>query len=221
MIDGKWITKEICLIIYYEYIQKKVIYFSFYWWERYEDIKQDLEVLKNSFKYDLKTITIDGSKQIFKAIQEIFPEVKIQRCLTHIQRQVIAKISRNPQTQCGKDLQKIIKFSHFKNEKKFRREFLLWNTTYDTFLKEKSSNWITTWYTHRSLRSARSHIKNALPYMFTYRKFYKKKLKRSSNDIESKNLFIDEILYDHRGLKKERLFATISLYIYHKNYNEI
>ena len=30
MIDGVWISKNICLIIYYEYIQKKVIRFGFY-----------------------------------------------------------------------------------------------------------------------------------------------------------------------------------------------
>lgn len=33
MIDWTWITSEICLIIYYDYINKKVIRFWFYDWE--------------------------------------------------------------------------------------------------------------------------------------------------------------------------------------------
>lgn len=78
MIDGKWIAKEIFLIVYYEYIQKKVIYFSFSQWERYEELKKDVEILKQSFQYNFRSVTIDVSKQICKAVKEVFPEVKIQ-----------------------------------------------------------------------------------------------------------------------------------------------
>jgi len=45
MIDWTWITKKICLIIYYDYINKKVIHFWFYDAERYEYIENDLEWL--------------------------------------------------------------------------------------------------------------------------------------------------------------------------------
>jgi len=110
MIDWTWISKEICLIFYYDYINKKVIRFWFYDWEKYEYIKNDLIVLKNEFKYDVVCFIVDWSKQIKKAIEEIYPTAKIQRCLTHIQRQIKNNISNNPQSNCWKDLQKIITF---------------------------------------------------------------------------------------------------------------
>jgi hypothetical protein len=88
MIDGIWISKDICLIIYYEYIQKKVIRFGFYSGELYEDIVDDLRVLRDEFKYDIQSFTVDGGKQIKKAVEEVYPESTFQRCLTHIHRQV-------------------------------------------------------------------------------------------------------------------------------------
>ena len=99
MIDWTWITKKICLIIYYDYINKKVVRFWFYDSERYEYIKQDLEVLKNEFNYQIEWFIVDWSKPIIKAIKEIYPEVKIQRCLIHIHRQVKNKLTRKSKTK--------------------------------------------------------------------------------------------------------------------------
>ncbi len=86
MIDWTWITKKICLIIYYDYINKKVIYFWFYNSERYEYIKEDLKVLKDEFKYQIEWVVVEWAKNIKKAIEKVFPNAKIQRCLTHIKR---------------------------------------------------------------------------------------------------------------------------------------
>ena len=141
MIDWIWVSKYICLIIYYDYINKKVIRFWFYDWERYEYIKKDLEVLKNEFKYEIVCFVVDWAKQIKKAIEEIYPNSKIQRCLTHIFRQIKTNISNNPQSECGKDLQKIITFKNIENKKLFIKKFKNWEKKYFDFLKERSFKW--------------------------------------------------------------------------------
>ena len=168
MIDWTWISTEICLIIYYDYIHKKVIRFWFYDWEKYEYIKNDLMILRGQFKYEIKGIVVDWTKQIKKAVEKIYPTAKIQRCLTHIHRHIKTYISNNPKTDCWKDLQKIITFENFENKKKFIEAFNLWNKKYFDFLKEKATKWSKSWYLHRKLRWARSHIKNAIPYMFYF-----------------------------------------------------
>ena len=168
MIDWIWISKEICLIIYYDYVNKKVIRFWFYDWERYEYIKYDLFVLKNEFKYEIECFILDWAKQIKKAIEEIYPNSKIQRCLTHIFRQIKSNISNNPKSECWKDLQKMIIFKNFENEKLFVKKFKFWEKKYFDFLKEKSINLNKSWYTHRKLRASRSHIKNSTDFMFHY-----------------------------------------------------
>ena len=53
MIDWTWITKKVCLIIYYDYINKKVIHFWFYNAERYEYIENDLKTLRDDYKYQI------------------------------------------------------------------------------------------------------------------------------------------------------------------------
>ncbi len=88
MIDWTWITRNICLIIYYDYINKKVICFWFYNSERYEYIKKDLKILRDEFKYEIEGVVVDWAKQIKKAVEEIFPTAKSQRCLTHLKRQI-------------------------------------------------------------------------------------------------------------------------------------
>jgi hypothetical protein len=215
MIDWTWISKEVCLIIYYDYINKKVIRFWFYDWERYEYIKDDLIALKNEFNYDIVCFVVDWAKQIKKAIEEIYPTAKIQRCLTHIQRQIKNNISNNPQSNCWKDLQKIITFKNFENKKKFIKKFYLWEQKYFDFLKEKSFKWKRFWYTHRKLRASRSHIKNAISNMFYY--LENEKIKRSSNDLEWYNWVLDGHIFNHRWLRNDRLILFISLWIYNRN----
>ena len=215
MIDWTRISKDICLVIYYEYIKKKVIRFWFYDWEKYEYIKQDLEILKYEFKYDIKSFTLDWAKGINKAVENIYSSAKIQRCLTHVFRQIKNNISNNPQSECWKDLQKIVVFKNFKNKKKFLKKFNLWEKKYFDFLNEKSFKWEKYWYTHRKLRASRSHIKNAIPNMFHY--LNDRKIKRSSNDLEWYNWVLSDHIYMHRWLRKDRLLSFISLWIYYRN----
>jgi len=215
MIDWTWISKEICLIIYYDYLNKKVIRFWFYDWERYEYIKNDLFVLKNEFKYEIVCFIVDWAKQIKKAVEEIYPTAKIQRCLTHIFRQIKINISNNPQSECWKELQKIITFENFESKEKFIKKFNAWEKKYFDFLKEKSSNLNKYWYTHRKLRASRSHIKNAIPYMFYFLK--DENIKKSSNDLEWYNWVLNHQIFNHKWLRNDRLISFISLWIYNRN----
>jgi transposase-like protein len=159
-------------------------------------IKKDLEVLKNEFKYKITYFVVNGGKQIKKAIDEVYPNSKIQRCLTHIFRQIKTNISNNPQSKCGKDLQKVITFKNFKNKELFTKKFKNWEKKYFDFLKERSFKWKRYWYTHRKLRASRSHIKNAIPYMFHYLNV--ENIKRSSNDLEWLNWLILDQIKRHR-----------------------
>ncbi len=59
-------------------------YFSIQLW--LQNWKQDLEILKYEFKYYIKWFTLDWSKAIIKVVENVYPEVKIQRCLTYIYR---------------------------------------------------------------------------------------------------------------------------------------
>lgn len=215
MIDGTWIAKDICLIIYYDYVHQKVIRFWFYDAERYEYIKEDLRILRDEFKYQIECFVVDGAKQVKKAIEEIYPDSKIQRCLTHIKRQIKNMISNKPQSNCWKELKRLITFKNFKNEAKFIQKFNDWEEKYDSFLNEKTKNGNKSRYTHKKLRSAKSHIKNAIPHMFHYLK--DDNIKRSNNHLEGYNWVLDSHIFNHRWLRKDRLISFVSLWIYNRN----
>jgi len=218
MIDWTWITKKICLIIYYDYINKKIVRFWFYDSEKYEYIKQDLEVLKNDFKYNIKWFVLDWSKQIIKAVEKNFPNAKIQRYLTHIHRQVRNYLSKNPKTKAWKELKKIITFKAFNNEKNFIKKFNLWEEKYSDFLNKKTINWNNSWYTHKKIRSAKSHIKNAISNMFYY--LQDENIKKSNNDLEWLNWILSNQILRHKWLRIDRLISFISLWIYERNLKE-
>jgi len=138
MIDGVWITQDICLVIYYEYHQKKVLRFGLYDGEKYEYIREDLRILRDSFQYNILSFTVDGAKSIKKAIEEIYPRAKIQRCLTHIHRQIRNYISLHPRSQCGKELQTITRFENLILKENFIYYFYKWEEKWTDFLKEKN-----------------------------------------------------------------------------------
>ena len=215
MIDWTWISRNICLIIYYDYVNKKVISFWFYDSERYEYIENDLIILRDEFKYKIECFVVDWAKPIKKAIEKIFPNSKIQRCLTHIKRQTRNNISNKPQSNCWKELKKLITFKSFKNQKLFIKKFHIWEEKHTDFLNERTKKWNNSRYTHNKLRSAKSHIKNAIPYMFHYLK--DENIKKSNNDLEGYNWVLDGHIFSHRWLRKDRLISFISLWIYNRN----
>lgn len=216
MIDWTWISKEICLIIYYDYINKKVVRFWFYDWEKYKYIKNDLEVLKNEFKYEIICFVVDWGKQIKKAVEYIYPNSKIQRCLTHIHRKIDNFIWRNPKHESWKELQAIVTFNNFENKDSFIKLFNNWSQKWSNYLWEKSYSKNNKWrYKHKKIRACKSHIKNGIPYMFFY--LNDDKIKRSSNDLEWLNWVLSDQIYNHRWLSEKRLISFISLWIYNRN----
>ena len=50
------------------------------------NIENDLIALRDEFKYEIECFVVDWGKAIKKAIEKVFPDAKIQRCLTHIKR---------------------------------------------------------------------------------------------------------------------------------------
>ncbi len=54
-------------------------------------------------------ITMDGERSVIRAINEIWPHTKIQRCLYHIQREGMRWLRTYPKKQAGRDLRCLLK----------------------------------------------------------------------------------------------------------------
>ena len=55
-----------------------------------------------------KLVTMDGHLQVMRAFREVWPDIKIQRCLYHIQRQGLSWIRIAPKTQAGRELRALL-----------------------------------------------------------------------------------------------------------------
>lgn len=154
-------------------------------------------------------VVIDGQKGLFEAVLKRFPQARIQRCLVHVERFVRMCLSMRPKTAAGRELWRLIRSLWDVRTREaaedWRRRFLSWERYYDSFLKERSRSPETGrwWYTHRKLRAARSHIKNALPYLFTFTEI--PDVPRTTNHVEGGiNSRLKELVRRHRGLSPER-----------------
>jgi len=216
LVDAKHISKDELVLVIYEYISQQVIAWSLRKRENYESWFSLLTLVKE--RYEVKAIVSDGQKGLEKAIFDVFGNITHQRCVIHVIRFCLSRLTRSPQTEAGRALRKIIlSLNKIETEKEvlsFQKQFHDWNEKYHNFLKEKSQSKETgrKWYTHRKLRSVRSHLKNSIPFLFHY--VYDKDIPKTTNHLEGGiNSPLSELLRRHRGIQKRFKRLLVSLYL--------
>ena len=171
--------------------------------EHYSEIKEDLENLLK-LGVQIESVTSDGHKSILKAIKEVLPDAKLQRCLVHIQRDCRIWLTNKPKSSAGYDLKKISSKMHLITSYYQLSLWLLsldkWHQEYRQYINQKSYNLETEryWYTHKMVRRSFMTIKRALPNMFY--SLDNPKIPKSTNSIESFFGHMKGHLNIHRGL---------------------
>jgi hypothetical protein len=168
-------------------------------------------------------IVSDGQKGLIRAIQTIFPTIPHQRCMTHVVRLAHAWLTRNPQTDAGKELRKIVGDLyqvHTKDDaKKWNEKFNEWQKRHHDFLKEKSFpiGKGRPWYTHRKLRAVRSLVLGALPELFTFLEV--PNTPRTTNKLEGGvNSPIKALIRHHRGMKLQHRQTLVFRFLRARQY---
>lgn len=220
LIDGTYFTQDLCLIVYRDNSIKFTQLYRLSDGEWYEEIKEDLENLL-ALNVQIESITCDGHRAILKAISKVCTDVKLQRCIIHIQRMCRIWLSANPKSSAGIDLRRIISKLHLiksEIEKQiWLRELVDWYERYQDFVNEKSYNPETGryWYKHKMVRRSFTVIRKALPNMFHY--LENPKIPKSTNGLESFFGHLKSNLRIHRGLSKQHKKNFIKWYLYFRN----
>ena len=219
LIDGTYISGNICLIIYRDNEIKYTQLFRITTDEVYEEIKEDLENLK-ALGVLLSSITCDGHPCILKAIRKVFPKVTVQRCLFHIQHHAEIKLSQHPKSFASIELLNLVKrISWIKTEsdKQYWLRWLVdWDNYHQSFIQEHvrvDKN--KKRYIHKDLRSARRSIIRALPNMFHFIK--EPAIPKTTNGLESFFGHMKDNLSIHRGLTTEHRKNFIKWYLHFRN----
>lgn len=191
------------LIIFYDLNSQRVVYASFISSETIQVYRTGIEYLLNH-GYIIESVTIDGRTGISRLFESY--GIPVQICQFHVQKRIRTRTTRNPRSECGRDLSNIA--TRFIRERWTRQEFevavLDILETYEDFLKEKGD---TGQYKHRNLRSALYGIRSALPNLFTCidPKYTHLAIPNTTNHIDGGiNTKVKDLVRRHRGMKIER-----------------
>jgi hypothetical protein len=214
--DGTYFKHENCLMLLMDNTTGKVVAHKYHHRENYESAYQ---MFKEMHDGDLnpEAITIDGNTSVIRALKAVWPDIIIQRCITHIQRQGLAWLRRFPKIQASKDLRRILlTITEVKDRGRrdlFIKDFEEWEKLYGQSVDALPSSHKV----YGDLQRTRSLLLHALPNMFHY--LDDKRIAATTNKLEGYFSRLKEIYRKHRGLSKKHRQSYFAWYINFKNGN--
>ena len=161
------------------------------------------------------SITMDGERSVIKAIREVWPQTKIQRCLFHIQREALRWLRSCPKTQAAKDLRHLLSevciIRSVKEQNRFIENFNACLNHYQSFIDALPVGDVA----FKDLKRTVVLIKNALPDMFYY--LQDSNIQHTTNTLESFHSRLKSDYQRHRGLNKLHKSLYLNWYCYFKN----
>ena len=217
IIDGTYFSNDICLVVYRDNDIKNTILYRITNDELTQEIAEDFRNLI-SIGFQIESITCDGHRSILKSIKIVFRKSVVkQRCVVHVERQCSIWLTKNPKSQAGQELLKIVKqisrISTLEKKYQWLRDLYDWDLKHRPFITEKSLT--DGRYRHVFLRKARRMLINAFSDMFHY--IDNPQIPKSTNGLESFFGHLKDNLSIHRGLSFKHRKAFIQWYIHFRN----
>jgi hypothetical protein len=212
--DGTYFKHENCLMVLMDNVTSKVIAYKYHNRENYESAYRMFKEMMDS-GLQPAAITIDGNPSVIRALKTVWPDIIIQRCITHIQRQGLSWLRRYPKLQASKDLRAILltitDIRDEKGRKVFIKDFGHWEKRYGRLVLALPSKDKV----YGDLQRTRSLILHALPNMFHY--LDDQCIAATTNKLEGCFSRLKEIYRKHRGLSKKHRQNYFAWYINLKN----
>ncbi len=195
-------------MIYRDITNKFNLYWSFHFSESYESIEKDFEKVNPIIKNSLPSGVITDWKGAIVSAVNIFLTSSIphQRCLSHVQRQLLRLLplrSPLPSTQKLRLIAKnIINIKTHEEKYYWISSVNYWISKYSQLLKEKTVGVGTKkkwWYTHGSLRRAVKLLTFDEKHLFAYLDY--PFIPNTNNSLEGSNSQIKTKLSNHRGMQ--------------------
>jgi transposase-like protein len=213
--DGTYFHKNGCLAVLIDYNPQIILSSVYIDKESYHNVYPVLISLKEK-GLNPKAITMDGHRFVIQAILEVWPEVLIQRCLFHIQRQGLQWLRVYPKTEAGRDLRTILscvtEIKTGEDKEAFIGAYSAWHHKYRSFIKSLPRNSVT----NVDLKKAMGLINNALPDMFHY--LEDPKIPPTTNLLENLYSQLKHHYRRHRGLTERHKISYLSWFCYLKNH---
>ncbi len=214
LLDGTYFHKRGCLIILMDVPTQKVIFNAYVDKESYHTVYPLLQRLKNKGLRP-RSVTMDGHRHVIRAIRDIWPQVRLQRCLYHIQREGMRWLRTFPKTRAGKELRQLLsqlnRIKTAKEQRKFFKNYDTWTTQHHGFVKTLPSTTVA----FKDLKRTMALINHARSDMFHY--LNNPAVVLTTNLLESFYSRLKADFRRHRGLSEAHKKAYLKWYCYFKN----
>lgn len=221
MIDGTFFANKVCLVLYRDNNVKATILYRLTDGEWEDELREDLENIL-SLGVQIESVTTDGARSIIKAVRKSCPEAIVQRCTVHVQRECLIWLTRNPQSNAGRELRRIVcRLNSITDRLQWGYwvvDLVRWEERHREYLNQKTipdDDPRRAWFTHKMVRKAFVHIRRALPDMFHY--LDNPAIPKSTNSLESFFGHLKQNISLHRGLSKVHYQNYVKWYLYLRN----
>lgn len=216
LIDGTYYSDGHCLIVYRAENLRRTLFYRFARAEDDDEIASDLMAIRE-MGYEIAGITTDGGDNIVRAAEYVYPGVPRQRCMVHVRRECLNRITlqpRSPEARALKDLVLRIGDVRTANDRLWwLRSFRDWDELNAAFACEKAARpGGQTYFVRDDLRKAYVHLKRAIPNLFTF--VDHPGLPKTTNALEAFFGHLKDQLRLHRGLSENRVDNFIKWYLY-------
>lgn len=208
--DGTFLSQRKCILTLMDFQSNAILHGKY---GLSESSKHDLF----SFFYPLKlngleprSFTVDGNQHVAKVLVQLWPNILIQRCIIHIQRQGLMWCRMNPKRTDAKKLREIFlqipKITTHQQRDNFIYDFQLWEEKYGSILKSvPEKGWVLS-----DLKRARSALIYALPNMFHYIDDHS--IPKNTNTVEGFFARLKDHYRHHRGLATHKRASYFDWY---------
>ena len=168
---------------------------------------------------DPVAFTTDGERSALRAIAGLWPVIRIQRCLYHIQHEGCRWLRTYPNTQAGKELRRLLLsltgVRSVKERNQFVASYKAWLGRHRDFVLSLPMNVKSNF----DLKRAITLINNALPDMFHY--LMDPLIHSTTNALEGWHSRIKRAYRQHAGLSQRHKIQFLKWYSYFENQQKI
>lgn len=159
-----------------------------------------------------KSATVDGNPQVITVMRRIWPDIIIQRCLAHIQRQGLMWCRNKPKRKDCQVLRNLfLKITRIKTQKE-RDSFISAVTAWEQIYGSSIAVAPERGRVFSDVKRARSMLLKALPDMFHY--LADSQIPATTNGLEGYFSRLKMRYRNHRGLAKEKWQSYFTWYFY-------
>lgn len=212
--DGTYFHKKGCLVSLMDAKNQKIIARIYTSREGYKNVYAWFLALKEKGLHP-RYIAMDGEKSVIRAIRKVWPEVKIQRCLHHIQREGMRWLRSQPKTEAGQILRFLLgtvcRIGTLQEKRFFIEQYQRWLEKYLFFVQSLPKDIVA----FKDLQRTIVLINNALPDMFYF--LEDPEVPKTTNALEGFYSRLKADYWRHRGLTENNKIAYLNWHCFFKN----